>query len=141
MSKEDVTHKGIVERVEPDRLIIRTNDDHKCDGCAVVALCNSKSSDAGEMLVIDCREASEFSVGDRVAVSATSSSTLLATWWALALPTVIFAGVILGCRLLFPSLGGWSVAIGFGALAIYDLFLYMLRRRFAQKIIWKVSRM
>lgn len=140
MSKDDVTHKGVVERIERGALVIRTNDDCKCDGCAVVALCNSKGGENSEMLTIDCANAAEFSVGDRVEVTASSSSTLRATWWALILPTLIFAGVILGCRLGFPELGGWSIAIGFAALGLYDLFLYKQRKQLAQKISWKVTK-
>ena len=114
MSKEDVSHKGVIQRVERDYLVISTED--------------------------DCTGASDFSVGERVEVTATSSSTLRATWWALILPTLIFGGVVLGCRLGFPALGGWSIAIGFAALGLYDLFLYAQRRRLAQKISWKVRR-
>ncbi len=139
MSKEDVTHRGIVERVEAGRLIVRTADDHKCDGCAVVALCNSKSDDS-ELLTVDCANASGFTPGEKVALTASSGSTLLATWWALLLPTLIFGGVIVWTRISFPQIGGWSIALGFAALGLYDLFLYLSRKRFAQRISWKVSR-
>lgn len=140
MSKEDVSHKGVIQRVERDYLVISTEDDCKCEGCAITALCNSKGGENHETLTIDCPGASDFSVGERVEVTATSSSTLRATWWALILPTLIFGGVVLGCRLGFPALGGWSIAIGFAALGLYDLFLYAQRRRLAQKISWKVRR-
>lgn len=142
MSKEDVTHRGIVERVEAGRLIVRTADERKCDGCAVVAICNSKTGEAEdtELLTIDCSNASEFSAGERVTLTATSSSTLLATWWALILPTLIFGGVILWTRLSFPAIGGWSIALGFVALGLYDLFLYLRRKKLAQRIRWEIRR-
>lgn len=140
MSKEDVTHRGVIRKVACGCLVIQTEDECKCDGCAVVALCNSKGEDKKELLTIDTPMAEDFAVGNRVEVSATSSSTLRATWWALILPTLIFGGVIVGLRLGFPSLGGWSIALGFVALGLYDLFLYSRRKSLAQKISWKIRK-
>ncbi len=140
MKKEDVTHRGVVERIGVNTLTIRTGDNCRCDGCAITALCNGKDKD-GELITINVSDVSCHSVGDCVEVSATSSSTLRATWWALILPTLIFAGVILGCRLWLPSMGGWSIVAGFGALGLYDLFLYFQRHRLSQKIIWTVNKL
>ena len=140
MSKEDVTHCGIIQKVERSSLVILTEDECKCDGCAITALCGSKGGDQKELLKIDTPLAGDFTIGERVEVSATSSSTLRATWWALILPTLIFGGVIVGLRLGFPSLGGWSIALGFIALGLYDLFLYAKRKSLAQKISWKIRK-
>ena len=140
MKKEDVTHRGVVERTGDNTLTIRTGDDCRCDGCAVTALCNGKDKN-GELITINVPDSSRYSVGDRVEITATSTSTLLATWWSLILPTLVLVSVILICRFQFPELGGWSVAIGLGALVLYDLFLYLQRHRLAQKIIWTVNKL
>ncbi|WP_297072437.1 SoxR reducing system RseC family protein [uncultured Duncaniella sp.] len=143
MSKEDVTHRGVIEKVERGYLVIRTEDECKCDGCAITALCNSnnsKGNDKKELLTIDTPSAGDYTRGERVEVSATSDSTLRATWWALILPTLIFGGAIVGLRLGFPTLGGWSIALAFVALGIYDLFLYRFRKSLAQKISWKIRK-
>ena len=79
MNKEDVTHRGVVESAGIDSLTIRTEEACKCDGCALTALCTTK--DGGhELLTIDTPLASDFAAGDRVEVTATSGSTLRATW-------------------------------------------------------------
>lgn len=140
MSKEDVTHRGVIESVGRNSLTIRTEEACKCDGCAITALCNTKGG-GHELLTIDTPLASDFNPGERVEVTASSGSTLRATWWALILPTLIFGGSVVGIRLGFPELGGWSLAIGFGFLLLYDLLLYRLRRQLAQKISWKVTRL
>lgn len=140
MSKEDVTHRGVIESVGADSLTIRTEEACKCDGCAITALCNTKGG-GHELLTIDTPQAPDFSPGERVEVTATSGSTLRATWWALILPTLVFGGSVVGLRLGFPDLGGWSLAIGFALLMLYDLFLYRYRRQLAQKISWKVTRL
>lgn len=140
MKKEDVTHRGVVERTGDNTLTIRTGDNYRCDGCAVSALCNGKDKDE-ELITINVPDSSRYSVGDRVEITATSSSTVLATWWALGLPTLAFVSTILICRLGFPELGGWSIAIGFAVLGLYDLFLYFNRRRLSGKIVWTVNKL
>ncbi|MCM1356033.1 MAG: SoxR reducing system RseC family protein [Staphylococcus sp.] len=140
MSKENVKHRGVVEKVGPGYIIIRTQDECKCDGCAITALCNSK--DGGkELLTIDTPSSADFTPGDRVEASASPGSTLQAAWWALILPTIVFAGVTLACRFGCPEMGGWSLAVGFAALALYDLFLYRQRKRLAQKVSWTVTKL
>lgn len=141
MKKEDVTHTGIITDVRNNLLTIRTDEECRCDGCAVAALCNKDSDDGHEMLAVNTDRASDFKVGERVEVTASSSSTLLATWWALLLPTLIFIGAILGVRFGWPESGAWSILAGFVALAVYDFFLYLFRKRIAQKVRWKVSRL
>lgn len=139
MKKEDVTHKGIITQVGPHTLTIMTSDDCKCDGCAVAVMCNGKDKES-ELITIETSDAYRFQNGDHVVVTATSSSTLLATWWALILPTVIFVGLILGFRIGYPEIGGWSIAIGFAGLGLYDLCLFLFRKGLANKIKWKVEK-
>ncbi len=146
MSKEDVTHRGTVTAVERDSLTIRTDEPQKCEGCAITTLCSSRktadtaATDADLLTIVSPDADRRYAIGDRVEVSATSGSTLRATWWALLLPTLIFGGTIVGLRLGIPTLGGWSIAIGFALLAIYDLILYRLRDKISQKLSWKITK-
>lgn len=149
MKKDNVTHRGIITRIDPSShsLTIHTEEDCKCEGCAVVAICNKSSDPAaekgtvGEDVVIDVPDAAEFRVGQRVEVSAGSASTLRATLWALILPTVIFVAVLLGVNLSCPDSGGWAILLAFIALGIYDLGLWLFRRKLASKIAWQVTRL
>ncbi len=141
MKKEDVTHKGVITGITANVLTIRTEDECRCDGCAVMALCNKDSSDSHETRSINVGDTSRYSVGERVEVTASPSSTLLATWWALVLPTLVFIGVILGVRFGWPESGAWSILAGFVALGVYDLFLYLFRKRIASRVVWKVRPM
>lgn len=146
MSKEDVTHRGTVTAVERDSLTIRTDEPQKCEGCAITTLCSSRktadtaATDADLLTIVSPDADRRYAIGDRVEVGATSGSTLRATWWALLLPTLIFGGTIVGLRLGIPTLGGWSIAIGFALLAIYDLILYRLRDKISQKLSWKITK-
>lgn len=142
MKKENVTHKGIIKSVTPGSLTIVTDDDCRCDGCAVVALCNKGGEgDQREMITIDTPEAQAFSPGERVEVTASSASTLRATWWALILPTVIFVATLLGVSLGWPESGAWSIGAAFAALAVYDAILWLCRKSLAQKLHWTVRRL
>ena len=138
MKQDYVTHSGTITHVTDSTLTLRTDGSCSCDGCAVASLCSKDTSSGGESITIDTPQARQYSVGQQVEVIASSGSTLRATWWALLLPTILFVGIILGVRLLWPQSGAISLVAGFVALAIYDLGLYLFRRRLAQKIIWTI---
>jgi len=138
MKQDYVTHSGIITHVTDSTLTLRTDGSCSCDGCAVASLCNKDNTKGGESLTIETPQAGQYTVGQHVEVIATSGSTLRATWWALLLPTILFIGIILGVRLLWPHSGVISLAAGFAALAVYDLGLYIFRRRLAQKIVWTI---
>lgn len=144
MKKEDVTHRGVVKSVQGHNLSVITDEACSCDGCAVASLCNKAPEDqAGreaEVITVSIPEADRFKPGDRVELTATSSSTLWATLWALVMPTVVFVGVLLATRLGCPSVGDWSIAIAFAALALYTLGLWAFRSRLAGRISWRVER-
>ncbi len=147
MKKDNVNHRGIITRIDTasHTLVIHTEEECKCEGCAVVAICN-KSTDPvagegtkGENVTVDVPDTSPYRVGQRVEVSAGSASTLRATLWALILPTVIFIAVLLGVNLGYPDAGGWAILWAFLALAVYDFGLWVFRRRLASAIVWKVT--
>ena len=138
MKQDYVTHSGIITHITDSTLTLHTDGSGNCDGCAVASLCNKDTNSGGESIIIDTPEARCFSVGQQVEAVASSSSTLRATWWALILPTILFIGVVLIALLLWPGLKSWSLLIGFIFLAVYDLLLYVFRKRIAQKIRWTV---
>ncbi len=140
MKKDNVTHRGVIQRIDARSLTIITDDACRCDGCAVVALCN-KSSEGGvdrETVTIDVPDTSAYSVGQHVEVSASSASTLNAAFWALIVPTVIFVGVLLALNIGRPDMGAMAILWAFVALAVYDGLLYLFRRRLAKKLVWTV---
>lgn len=142
MKQDYVSHKGIVTAVRDGSLTLRAEDNCSCDGCAVAVICNKdKSSSEGETITIDLPDAVRFKVGERVEAIASSGSTLRAAFWALIIPTLIFIILTVGVRLIWPSTGSWSVAVGFGGLVVYDLFLYLIRRRLASRLSWTVRRL
>lgn len=139
MKKENVSHKGVIRSVDPHSLTIITDDECRCDGCAVVAICNKGGEgDSRETVVIDLPDTGAYRPGQRVEVTAAPASTVKATLWALILPTGIFVGVLMGLNICKPGMGAWSIAWAFGALALYDFFLWLFRRRLASKLSWTV---
>ena len=140
MKKDNVTHRGVIQRIDARSLTIITDDACRCDGCAVVALCNKSSEGGGdrETVTIDVPDTSAYSVGQHVEVSASSASTLNAAFWALIVPTVIFVGVLLALNIGRPDMGAMAILWAFVALAGYDGRLYLCRRRLAKKLVWTV---
>lgn len=123
---DETLHHGTVKAVGPDRLTIAIHDELSCDGCAVAAFCGKGNS--GEM-TISTREASEFSVGDRVEVSATTPSQQAAIVWALALPLAIFLAVVF-----------FSAPAALASVMLYYCILYLFRNRLQNSLHWKIRK-
>lgn len=144
MKQDYVSHTGIVMAVSDGSLTIHTSEAASCEGCAVSVICNKdskKDGESGETITLDIPDALRFKVGERIEAIASSGSTLRAAVWALIIPSVVFVAVIIGVRLAWPATGAWSVAIAFAALGLYDLFLYLNRRRMASRLSWTVRRL
>lgn len=140
MKKENVTHRGIIAKISGNTVTLRTDDICRCDGCAVAMMCNKGESSEGETITVDIDNPASFAVGDRVEITASSASTLMASLWALIIPTVLFIATILGVRFGWPGSGAWSILAGFIVLALYDLGLFLARKRIAVKVRWSVER-
>lgn len=139
MKQDNVSHKGIITSVSSGSVTIRTDGSHSCDGCAVSMLCNKDGGEGkGETITVSVRDGARFTPGEHVEAVASSGSTLMAAVWALIVPTVLFLGVVFLCQALWPAMGSWSLGAGFAALAVYDLILYLLRKRFARRLTWTI---
>ncbi|MDE6556965.1 MAG: SoxR reducing system RseC family protein [Duncaniella sp.] len=142
MNDKGVTHKGIVKSVSGDNITILTDGECSCDGCAVAMLCNKTGGESegqtGELITVSSPDASRFSPGQTVELTASSGSTLSAAWWALILPSILFIGTVLGIRLGWEQSGGWSIVAGFVVLGVYDLGLYLFRRQLGSNMVWRV---
>lgn len=139
MKKDSVTHRGVIKAVTPRTLTILTDDDCRCEGCAVVALCNKGGEgENAETVTIDLPDTSAWHTGERVEIIASSGATLRATFWALIVPVILFVGVLLGCNLLGQCSDSLSIVLAFIGLAIYWCLLWLLRSKLAAGLKWSI---
>ena len=140
MKNENVSHRGVIRSLTAQRVTILAEGNASCDGCAALALCNKGKEGDSELITIDVASTEGLKVGEKVEITASSTSTLKATWWALILPTIVFVGIILLVRYWWPEAGAWSIGVGIAALAVYDFGLYLNRNRLATKMVWKIKK-
>ncbi|MCM1519829.1 MAG: SoxR reducing system RseC family protein [Lachnoclostridium sp.] len=140
MHSDHVEHKGIVEKVTFNSIVIRVDEPCQCQGCAIAVVCSGKTEgeDSGEVIVIPRPRDRQFNVGDRVALEATSGSQLRATFFSFILPTIILAAVILSLYSTHPGWGFWIVLLAVAAVAVYDLILFLFRKDLAMSVHWQI---
>lgn len=136
---DSVSHRGIVEKVGYDFVVVKVKeDDCNCEGCSITALCTGRSVEGPLLTVKPCpRAADRFKAGDRVRLTASSGSTLFSSFWLFIVPLVILVAIVLfGAS---EDWGIWSVIAGVGAMLVYDAVLFSFRRRLASRIRWDVT--
>ena len=80
----NISHKGIIEKVEGDRVFVRITQQSACSGCHAKSMCTA--SEQKEKIVEVQARGERFSVNEMVEVYARSSVGLKAVWWAFVLP-------------------------------------------------------
>ena len=138
MSVDNVTHRGTVEQVNGDTILVKlSGDECRCDGCSITALCTGRSVEGPVITVSGCRDARHYRVGDRVVLTASSTSTMMSSLWLFVIPLIILVSLVLyGAS---RDGGIWSVLSGIAAMIVYDGILFLFRHRLASGIKWNVS--
>lgn len=131
-SMGNIQHRGIVESVEGNRVVVIVEQQSACAGCHAQGVCSQK----GERRTIEVAtsDAKSYSVGDKVVVALLNRGMALSSVvMGYLLPLV----VLLATLLLLKAIGleDGVVALGaIGAVALYYLLLYILRREIEKKI-------
>lgn len=134
---EDVSHEGIVKNISDKTIEVSIITKAACVSCQMNKVCNP--SDAKEKLVEVARpEGRDFSVGQSVVVSISRSMSLLSILLAYISPVVfLFVGFFVAISNGYNENAG--AAFGVGAMMIYFLFLYSLRKVLGRKVNFKIQ--
>ena len=127
-----VEHRGIVERVEGDVVMVRVEKQTACAACHAKGICGEK----GEERIIEVRtpRAKEFNPQDRVVVALERRSMgLMAIVWAYLFPLVLLLAVLFTMHNL--GFGDGPAALGsLLATALYFVALRVMRHIIDGKI-------
>lgn len=122
-----IRHCGVIESINGNRAQVRTVRSSACDSCEAKAGCNTRHGKDFKIEVVDNRIASH-KVGDRVYVEVAAKTGRQAVLIGFGLPLVVFVATLLGIH--HAGSADTTAAMGaIGAIAIYYLIIYMLRRR------------
>ena len=129
---EIVTHAGIVDSIDGNRVRVRIVQTSACAACKVAGHCNA--AEAKEKLVdVLTADVTRWKVGDAVTVAASQQMATRALLLAFGLPLVLLL-VVLFTVLAVTGREGLSALCGLAALVPYYTVLWLTRKRLQQRL-------
>lgn len=134
--KNQISHDGIVVKVEGRQVTVRFVQSSACSGCHAKNLC--VSSDSKERTIVADSYGVPYSVGEQVTISISDRLAGKAMFFAFGLP------IILVLAALFPLVSwlgeGYACLSLLVLLAIYYLVFYLNRDRLDTEVAFDLSR-
>lgn len=130
--RRSVEHRGIVERIDGNVVMVKVERQSACAGCHAKGLCG----ESGQERIIEVRTpyANEFQPTERVIVALERESMgFMSVVWAYILPLILLLAVLFSAHALGLDDGPAAMASLIATTAYY-VVLYVLRRYIDRKI-------
>ena len=125
-------HRGVVESVAGDVVIVSVMPESACAGCHAKSVCGERGEK--REIVVVTPYAKEFAIGERVTVALEHNRMgLISVVWSYVLPLVILVGVLFGAR-AFGANDGVAALSSMAAMSLYYVVLYLMRKMFDKQI-------
>ena len=138
MKSQDVSHKGRIVRITPQRTTVSIEQHGACAACHAAGLCGM--AEVTEKAVeVPTDPHARYKEGDEVEVVLKASMGMKAVWLAYGIPILVLLACILGLGAL--GVGEVPSALaGLGAVALYYLVLWLLRGRLQNEYVFTIKR-
>ena len=125
-------HRGTVESVTNDTVIVSVMPESACAGCHAKSICGEHGEK--REIVVKTPYAAEYISGERVIVALEHNRMgLISVVWSYVLPLIILVGVLFGAR-AFGVEDGIAALSSMAAITLYYVTLYLMRKKFDKKI-------
>lgn len=135
--KTNITHSGVVERIEGDHITVRILQVSGCSSCKMAGHCYASESSVKQIDVYGA-DSSHYQVGDNVTVSADLSTGYKAVAWGFGIPLVLLVATIFAIR-AWTSNDGVAALAGIAALIPYYILLYCVRDKLREKFSFTIQ--
>jgi sigma-E factor negative regulatory protein RseC len=127
-----IQHRGVVERIDGDKVFVKVEKESACQACHAKGLCGER----GGVRITEVRTdyASSYAVGESVVVALLKGRMAISSvLWGYMLPLVVLLVVLFTLHALGvkDSVAALSTLC---AVALYYVVLYLRRRQFEKKI-------
>ena len=127
-----IQHRGVVERVSTDTVIVSVMPESACAGCHARGVCGERGEK--REIVVKTPYAKEYAPGERVIVALEHNRMgFISVVWCYVLPLVILLGVLFGARTLGAN-DGVAAMSSMAAISLYYVALYLMRKMFDKQI-------
>ena len=125
-------HRGTVERVTDDTVIVSVMPENACAGCHARSVCGERGEK--REIVVKTPYAAEYTPGERVVVALEHKRMgLVSVVWSYVLPLVVLVGVLFGTK-AFGVEDGIAAISSMAAMSLYYVVLYLMRKMFDKQI-------
>lgn len=128
-----IMHSGVVEAIDGDIVRVRVVQTSACASCKVSDHCNASESKVKLIDVHNVTDATRWSVGDNVTVSASSAVAFRAMLYSFGVPFVVMVAVLVAVAVATGDETKAGLA-GLLSLLPYYLLLYLLRDRIGRGV-------
>ena len=132
-----ISHSGVIERIESDRVQVRIIQTSACAACKVAGYCNVAESKEKLIDVFCDSVAKSLHVGQPVTVTTSGVVAAKALLWGFGLPFVVLVAVLI-VVLLLTSSEGLAALCALAALVPYYLMLWLLRDRMRDELSFQI---
>ena len=127
-----IQHRGRVESVEGDKVVVVVAQQTACAGCHARGVCGEKGKE--RRIEVVTPYAAEYAVGESVIVALMRPSMgFSSVVWGYVLPLVVLLAALFGAKILGVE-DGPAALTSIVAVALYYVAIYLMRNMFDKKI-------
>lgn len=127
-----IQHRGRVESVEGDKVVVVVAQQTACAGCHARGVCGEKGKE--RRIEVVTPYAAEYAVGESVIVALMRPSMgFSSVVWGYVLPLVVLLAALFGVK-IFGVEDGPAALASIVAVALYYVAIYLMRNMFDKKI-------
>ena len=135
MSK-NISHEGVVIKVEGENVHVMISQLSACSGCHARGACTA--SDSKEKIIIAQSEGLEYNIGDEVMLVGSNSMAWSALSYAFLIPMVCAMVLLFAVSGVVGEVA--SCLIVLGMLAAYYFFLFLFRDKLSTKFVFRLEK-
>jgi sigma-E factor negative regulatory protein RseC len=132
-----IKHRGIVEQVTPECIIVRIQVADACAACHAKSFCSISGMAEKRMGILSRGQA--VTPGEEVNVTLRSSAGWSAVGWAYVLPLAVLLVILISLQWL-PLADIYSGAAAAGGVALYYGALYAFRKKWKKKYVFEIEK-
>ena len=127
---------AIVRKIEENIVQVEIERTGSCEGCAVSGICNSNDKTIIHKIKTDLK----LKIGDRVQVNIAPSLRVFSSFVVFIIPILTMLSFYLISKYLFTFNEDLSIVISMFGLLLSGLFIYIIDKKFANKLNFKITK-
>jgi len=127
---------AVVRKIEENIVQVEIERTGSCEGCAASGICNSNNKIILHKIKTDLK----LKIGDKVQVNIAPSLRVFSSFVVFIIPIITMLSFYLISKYLFKLNEDLSIIISLLGLLLSGLFIYLIDKKFANKLSFKITK-